>query len=105
LGPNHYGDQRHESNEQKAVRLINDELQKLALTPARLSLRSDRDPAKLQIATRLRAETTMSLKWIAQQIGIGSWKYLSNLLSAPPSDSKQLTFEASNETSRVDAGS
>ena len=47
----------------------------------------------------------MSLKWIAQQIGIGSWKYLSNLLCVPPSDSKQLTFEAPNETSRVDAGS
>jgi len=37
-----------------------DELQKLGLTPAQLSLRSDRDRAKLQIATRLRAETTIT---------------------------------------------
>ncbi len=35
---------------------------------------------KVQLARRLRRETTLSLKWIAQQLGVGSWKYLSNLL-------------------------
>jgi hypothetical protein len=29
------------------------------------------------------------LKWIAQQIGVGSWKYLSNLLNREPRASNQ----------------
>ncbi len=43
------------------------------LTPAKAA-------AKVQLARRLRRETTMGLKWIAEQLGVGSWKYLSNLL-------------------------
>jgi hypothetical protein len=31
----------------------------------------------------------MSLKWIAQQLGIGGWKYLSNLLGQEASDQTQ----------------
>jgi len=30
---------------------------------------------------RLRQETTMSLKWIAQRLQMGSWTYISNLLN------------------------
>jgi len=33
------------------------------------------------LARRLRAETTMSLKWIAGELHMGSWTYVSNLLS------------------------
>jgi hypothetical protein len=29
---------------------------------------------KVDLARRLRRETTLSLKWIAQQLGVGSWK-------------------------------
>ncbi len=36
--------------------------------------------SKVQLARRLRREMTLSLKWIAQQLGVGSWKYLSSLL-------------------------
>ena len=31
---------------------------------------------------RLRKETTMSLKWIAEQLEMGSWTYVSDLLVA-----------------------
>jgi hypothetical protein len=41
------------------------------------------------LARRLWRETTLSLKWIAQELGVGSWKYLSNLLSKEPSHSNQ----------------
>ena len=35
-------------------------------------------------ARRLRQETTMSLKWIALRLHMGSWTYVSNLLNEPP---------------------
>ncbi len=36
------------------------------------------------IARQLRGETTMSLKWIAQRLGMGSWTYVSDLLGQKP---------------------
>ena len=41
--------------------------------------RRKRDKDKIWLAQRLRQETT-SLKWIAQQLQMGSWTYVSNLL-------------------------
>jgi hypothetical protein len=35
-----------------------------------------------RVAARLRKETTMSLKWIAQHLEMGSWTHVSNLLGA-----------------------
>ena len=35
---------------------------------------------KVQVDLRLRRETTMSLKWIAQELRMGSWTYVANLL-------------------------
>jgi len=40
--------------------------------------------AKVRLARRLRQETTMSLKWIAQRLHMSSWTYVSNLLNEPP---------------------
>ena len=45
-----------------------------------LSRRRKGDPAKLTIAWRLRQETTMTLKWIAERLHMGRWTYLSNCL-------------------------
>ena len=33
--------------------------------------------AKVRLARRLRQETSLSLKWIAQRLHIGSWIYVS----------------------------
>jgi hypothetical protein len=38
------------------------------------------DKRKVALPCRLRQETTMSLKWIAQRLHMGSWTYVSNLL-------------------------
>jgi len=38
------------------------------------------DKAKVKLARRLRKETTMSLKWIARELNMGSWTYVCNLL-------------------------
>jgi hypothetical protein len=39
-----------------------------------------------KIVTRAMKETTISLKWIAQRLQMGSWTYVSNLLSRRPDD-------------------
>ncbi len=31
------------------------------------------------IARRVRQETTLSLKWIAERLALGTWRYVSNL--------------------------
>ncbi len=41
------------------------------------------DKHKVEIAARLRSETTMSLKWNAQRLHVGSWTYVSNLPGSP----------------------
>ena len=51
---------------------------------ARLQLLPGSSTATLGMAGRLRRETTMSLKRIAQQPGVGTWKHLSNLLANEP---------------------
>jgi hypothetical protein len=47
------------------------------------------DKQKVIMARRLRQETTMSLKWIAQRLQMGSWTYVFNLLN-PKSQSTHL---------------
>jgi hypothetical protein len=40
------------------------------------------DERKVRLAARIRKQTTMSLKWIAQHLAMGSWTHVSNLLGA-----------------------
>jgi hypothetical protein len=46
-----------------------------------LQTRRKGDQQKVVLARRLRQETTMSLKWIAQRLQMGSWSYVFNLLN------------------------
>jgi hypothetical protein len=39
------------------------------------------DVEKVRLAARLRAETTMTLKWIARELHMGAWTHVSNLVS------------------------
>ena len=45
-----------------------------------LSCRRKGDKGKVQLARRLRTETTMTLRWIADRLQMGSWTYVSNQL-------------------------
>ena len=92
LGENHFGQERQESVEQKALRMIDEELRKLSLSLEDLRLRRNGDPVKVGIARLLRRQTTMSLKWVAEQLGMESWKYLSKILSAESVNNVQLTI-------------
>jgi hypothetical protein len=49
-----------------------------------LSERRKGDKEKVKLARRLRSETTMTLGWIAGQLRMGSWTYVSNLLREKP---------------------
>jgi hypothetical protein len=62
------------------------------LNPARAGLlKAERKghPVKVQLARRLRGETTVSLKWIAENLSMGTWTHVANLLrlTHPPKKS------------------
>ena len=79
-GPNHYGADRQESGEGKAERLVAEGLKKLGWNERELALRRKREKEKVKLARRLRAQTTMTLAWIAQRLRMGSWTYTANLI-------------------------
>lgn len=71
---------RKEAALAKAEAIVNEEMADLQWTHEDLQLHRKADPEKLRIARRLRQETTISLKWIADRLGMGSWTYLANNL-------------------------
>ena len=80
VGPSHYGTDRRETGEQKAQRIVREETKRLGWKEADLKARRKGDKGKVAVARRLRQETTMSLKWIAHRLQMGSWTYVFNLL-------------------------
>jgi hypothetical protein len=57
-----------------------EEMKRLGWEEDDLPRRRKGDEGKVKIARRLRQETPVSLKWIAQRLRMGSWTYVSNLL-------------------------
>ena len=60
-GEHHYAEDRYESDEQKALRIIKTELKRLRWEAEELACRLKGDRGKVRIAMRLRQETTMTL--------------------------------------------
>jgi hypothetical protein len=79
-GVEHFGQEIRESAQEKANRIVAQELRKLRWGEAELSQRRKGDPAKLRMALRLRRETTMTLSWIAQRLHMGARTHLSHLI-------------------------
>jgi hypothetical protein len=77
---NHRARERMETEEEKAERIVEEELKELGGRDEDLSLLRKGDAMKVAIARRLRKETTMSLKWIAGRLRMGSWTHVSNRL-------------------------
>ena len=77
-GEHHHRRERIEAAEEKAERIVRAELRALGWTIK--DLRSTRKGAKekVKIARRLRKETTISLKWIAARLEMGSWTHAAN---------------------------
>jgi putative transposase len=76
----HQGRERSETDEQKAEAIISARLTKLGWGKKELAARRKSDPQKVALARVVRAQTPMSLKWIAQRLKMGSWTHVSNLL-------------------------
>jgi hypothetical protein len=84
VGPSHYGAPRQETSLQQAERIVQEEIRRVGWAEEDLRGRRKGHRVKVLLARRLRQETTVSLKWIAQRLDMGSWTYVSNLLQAPP---------------------
>jgi putative transposase len=80
VGPSHYGRERQEAAEEKARRIVQEELGRLGWEPGELKRRLKGDHEKVRLARRLRAETTVTLKWIASTLAMGTWTYVANRL-------------------------
>ena len=74
LRPEDSGQLRWESAEVKAERIIQEELGRRGWTPADLSKRRKSDPDRLAMAARIRRETTLTIKWIATRLQMGTSK-------------------------------
>jgi len=81
-GANHYGEERFESDEARALGIVDEELKRRGWKAERLQGMRKGDKNKVRMAVRLRRETTMTLKWIAEHLAMGSWTNVSNLLAA-----------------------
>jgi putative transposase len=76
----HYGEDRAESEVEHAERVVKEVLKKLGWKEADLAATRKGDPRKVKLALRLRAETTATIKWIAQRLQMGSWTHVNHLL-------------------------
>jgi len=74
------GEAKRETDEQKAERLVADELAKRRWGEGELEKRRKTDALKVKMAARLRAETVMTLDWIARRLHMGCRHTVANCL-------------------------
>ena len=77
----HGGPELRESAQAKAERLIAEALRSIGAGEQHLKTWRKGHPFKVRLAARLRAETTMSLTWIAERLNLGTRGHLAVLLS------------------------
>ena len=80
VGESHYGAELREAAEEKAQRIVAEELKRLGWPEADLSRHRKGDWRKVRVARRLRQATTMTLKWVAQRLQMGAWTHVANRL-------------------------
>ena len=79
MGAEHYGEERAETAEALAERIIAEELGG-RWQEADLKTRPKGDSVQVALAARLRAETTMTVGWIGERLAMGTLGYLNHLL-------------------------
>jgi hypothetical protein len=104
LGESHSGELHRETAEQKANRIISEELARLGWKESDLAVRMKADPAKLALAARLRNETTLPIKWIAARVQVGTpkgarsvlhhWAHAHDRPASAPKSCAQLQFQS-----------
>ena len=80
LGAEHYGAERQETAEAQAEGIVTEELKRRRWREEDLGRRAKGDAVKVALAARLRAETVMTVKWIAERLQMGSAGYVNLLL-------------------------
>jgi hypothetical protein len=80
MGEHHGGEEKRETDEQKAERIVEEELRMHRWTDADLAQRRKTDATKVLIAARVRRETVQTLDWIAQRLEMGCRHTLANCL-------------------------
>ena len=80
LGESHSGELHRETAEQRANRIIAEELARKGWPESELAARRRRDPGKLTSAARLRSEPTLPIQWIAARVQIGTAKAAKSVL-------------------------
>ena len=75
-----------ETDHDQAARIIRDGLKQLGLKESDLPNLPKGAAPKVKLARQLRRETTLTLKAIASSLHMGSWTYVSNLLSVKSED-------------------
>jgi REP element-mobilizing transposase RayT len=79
-GAHHGGEERHETEEAWARKLLARELKGAGWTAGDLAQRRKGDAGKIRMARRVRKQTTMTLNWIAKELNMGAAGSLANLL-------------------------
>ena len=82
VGPEHYGEERWESELERAERIVGEELRRAGWDEARLGMTPKGHRVKVRVAGRLRRETTVTYQWIAERLGMRSRSHASNLVYA-----------------------
>lgn len=80
LGKEHYGVERAETAEAQAEAIVAKELNRHHWREEELGRRAKGDGVKLAMAVRLRSETEMTVRWIAERLQMGSPGYVNHLL-------------------------
>ena len=80
MGEHQGGEERQASAEAVAEGIVREELTRLRWREADLAPRPKGDEGKVAMARRLRRETTMTLRWIARRLGMGSASMVTHCL-------------------------
>jgi hypothetical protein len=80
IGEHHYGEERARTQAEEAEEIVREGLKRLGWEEEDLARRPRGDREKLKLAVRLRSETTMTIKWIAERLRMGTWTHLNHLL-------------------------
>ena len=80
MGPEHCGEERAETQAEKAEHVVREELRGRGWTEATLAQRAKGDAEKVKLAVRLRKETLVTVSWIAERLRMGSVANVNTLL-------------------------
>ena len=88
MGAEHYGGERQETMEEHAEGIVVAELKRRRWTEADLGRRAKGDAVKVAIAMRLRVESAVTVKWIAERLQMGTPGHVNHLLYRRRKDQK-----------------